>query len=124
MERLPNLGAIDTNRIEGRLLIAAISQIESKVVTLAPHTKDEILHQIHNQAEVMYAGVPDVPKPEPAGTFEQELSKLINRFGQEHVSETPDFILAEYMLHSLLSFNRALSQRKEWYSGAEKAPVQ
>lgn len=47
--------------------------------------------------------------------FVSELESLINRCSQENESNTPDFILAEYMASCLLAFNRATQQREEWY---------
>ena len=52
-------------------------------------------------------------------TFEQELSALINRFSKENDSNTPDFILAEYMLGALDAFTKAVVRREEWYGREE-----
>ncbi len=47
--------------------------------------------------------------------FQQELEDLINRHSQENVSNTPDFILAQYMGAALAAFNTAVQQRETWY---------
>ena len=48
-------------------------------------------------------------------SFEDELQSLINRCSQENTSNTPDFILAQYMNACLLAFNTAVQQRESWY---------
>lgn len=47
--------------------------------------------------------------------FEIELEGLINRHSQENASNTPDFILAQYLAACLLAFNTAIQQRETWY---------
>ena len=44
-------------------------------------------------------------KPTPTPTFELELTRLINKHSLENQSNTPDFILAEYLVASLEAFN-------------------
>ena len=51
----------------------------------------------------------------PLTAFEQEVRKLINRYSIENYSNTPDFILAEYLSLSLIAFNNATRQRERWY---------
>lgn len=47
--------------------------------------------------------------------FERELSKVINKTSKENESNTPDFILAQYMKASLDAFNAATQARDAWY---------
>lgn len=47
--------------------------------------------------------------------FEHELYRLINRFSQENMSNTPDFILARYLVDSLEAFNNSVNAREAWY---------
>jgi hypothetical protein len=51
--------------------------------------------------------------------FRKELEELINRHSKENGSDTPDFILAEYLEMSLLAFDSAVNRREKWY-GREK----
>ena len=53
-------------------------------------------------------------------SFEEELRSLINRYSRENESNTPDFILAQYIEKSLLAFNQAVNSREKWY-GREKS---
>lgn len=47
--------------------------------------------------------------------FELELSQLINKHSQENGSNTPDFILAEYLQDALDLFNKTSRAREKWY---------
>lgn len=47
--------------------------------------------------------------------FERELAGLINRHSKENESNTPDFILAQYMLNCLNAFTLASRAREKWY---------
>lgn len=53
--------------------------------------------------------------------FIRELTEVINRFSVENGSNTPDFILAEYMAECLIAFDKASSSREKWY-GIESVP--
>jgi len=44
-----------------------------------------------------------------------ELTDVINRNSLENDSNTPDFILAEYLYYCLESFNWASRRRETWY---------
>jgi len=48
-------------------------------------------------------------------TFKQELQTLLNKHSRENVSNTPDFILANYMLRSLEAYEEAIGTREQWY---------
>jgi hypothetical protein len=47
--------------------------------------------------------------------FEKELESLINRHSLENGSNTPDFILAEYLRDCLDAFDIAVTKRSDWY---------
>ena len=47
--------------------------------------------------------------------FEEELRAVINRHSIENASNTPDFILADYLLACLAAFTTATQQRETWY---------
>lgn len=47
--------------------------------------------------------------------LEKELATVLNRYSQENGSNTPDFILAQYLLGCLAAFNVAVHQRETWY---------
>lgn len=56
--------------------------------------------------------------------FQQDLQKLINKTSQENASNTPDFILAEYMQKCLEAFNHAVKAREKWYDKENKISEQ
>lgn len=48
-------------------------------------------------------------------SFRQELEALLNHHCKENGSDTPDFILAEYLNDCLSAFDKAVARRTEWY---------
>lgn len=56
----------------------------------------------------------EFPRP-PLTAFEQDLRRLINKYSMENRSNTPDNILAEYLVSCLDVFNRTVAQRETWY---------
>lgn len=48
-------------------------------------------------------------------TLEQAIRDVINRHSAENASDTPDFILAEYVTGCLDAFNQAVRAREKWY---------
>lgn len=47
--------------------------------------------------------------------LESELASVLNRHSQENASDTPDFILAQYLIACLAAWNTATRQRESWY---------
>lgn len=69
------------------------------------------------------AGTMTQPRiPTPESPFERELKSLLNRYSKENGSNTPDFILAEYLNGCLGNFNRAVTARNKFY-GHTPEPV-
>lgn len=52
--------------------------------------------------------------------FRGKLEDLINRESMENGSDTPDFILAEYLKDCLVAFDKATTRRTDWYKPEEK----
>jgi hypothetical protein len=48
-------------------------------------------------------------------SFRSELEALLNHHSMENGSNTPDFILADYMTSCLRSFDLAVKRRDTWY---------
>lgn len=55
--------------------------------------------------------------------LEERLKELLNSENREQDSDTPDFILAEYMMACLDAFELANNKREVWY-GVELVPGQ
>jgi hypothetical protein len=53
--------------------------------------------------------------------FQKELTKLINKYSLENKSNTPDFILASYLVGCLRNFEISVQKRTGWgYEQKEK----
>jgi len=48
-------------------------------------------------------------------TLKEELQHLLNKCCAENASNTPDFILAEYLYDCLKAFEKASNAREKWY---------
>lgn len=48
--------------------------------------------------------------------FRDRLEDLINQQSMENGSDTPDFILADYLCDCLVAFDKAASAREKWYT--------
>lgn len=53
-------------------------------------------------------------------TFESELRELLNRYGRENGSNTPDFVLADYLNQCLNAFDMAVRSRDNWFTTRER----
>lgn len=47
--------------------------------------------------------------------LQDEIAAVLNKYSAENMSNTPDFILAQYLLDCLAAFNRASIRRETWY---------
>ena len=47
--------------------------------------------------------------------FRRELTGLLNKYCKENKSDTPDFILADYLIQSLRAFNISTNARQKYY---------
>lgn len=55
-------------------------------------------------------------------SLHDEIAAVINRHCAENGSDTPDFILAQYLMDCLRAFDGAMVARERWY-GREKTPA-
>jgi hypothetical protein len=113
---LKNLSEINTNCAEGRLLMAALAKLTTESQT--DKEPDEVLAQCGDLAADMYKDAGPVPDSEcERPTFDKALERLINCYSLESGSNTPDFILVEYLKSSLINFHQATRMRDNWYGG-------
>jgi hypothetical protein len=54
------------------------------------------------------------------GKFRIELEELINKNSMENASDTPDFVLAEFLNGCLKAFDKAVNDREKWYGRKAK----
>lgn len=52
---------------------------------------------------------------DPAPSFQKALESLLSRYCKDNASNTPDFLLAEYMLNVLDAFTTLNNKRERWY---------
>jgi len=55
------------------------------------------------------------------GKFRLELEGLINKNSLENNSDTPDFVLAEFLNGCLKAFDNAVNKREKWYGRKKDA---
>ena len=55
---------------------------------------------------------PAIPVTHP---FEKALEGLINKYSMENESDTPDYILAQYMFTCLSAYRNAVTARDKWF---------
>ena len=64
---------------------------------------------------------------ETENKLEKELTSLLNINSQENGSDTPDFILAQYLIRCLENFNKTIQRREDWYGRKllkDKEPIE
>ena len=49
------------------------------------------------------------------GELRKEIESAVNRCSAENGSNTPDFILAKYLMDCLSAFDAAVDRRDDWY---------
>lgn len=52
--------------------------------------------------------------------FRSDLQKLLNKHCKERQSDTPDYILVDYLIGCLSSFNAAVNERENWYTQSKE----
>lgn len=55
--------------------------------------------------------------------FRKELTEVINRHSKENGSDTPDYMLAEYLCACLSAFDSAVNQRGMWHGHHTRVPI-
>lgn len=57
----------------------------------------------------------DLPGPTKEPDLREELRDLLNRHSAENGSNTPDFMLADYLMRCLEAFERVVNARDHWH---------
>jgi len=47
--------------------------------------------------------------------FRKDLAEVLNRHSMENGSNTPDFLLADYLISCLRALDAAIGMRSKWY---------
>lgn len=72
-------------------------------------------HAAHEAQKVAEARAAEAAAKVPQPTLSEEVSALLNKHSRENESDTPDFILAEYLMRALESYEKAISDRDRWH---------
>ena len=48
--------------------------------------------------------------------FKKELAGLINKYSLENISNTPDYILSEYLVECLFIYGRTAKAKQAWWN--------
>lgn len=54
-------------------------------------------------------------------SLKELIETAINKVSAENGSDTPDFILAEYLVGCLAAYDKAVTAREKWYGRAKEA---
>lgn len=54
--------------------------------------------------------------------LEKEITTALNRHSAENASNTPDFILAQYLMGCLHTWNKTINARRDWYAKPVEIP--
>lgn len=78
-----------------------------------------------SEITVVMDGIALVPDDEPRpphmlSDFRKDIEGVINRYSKENGSNTPDFILAQYLTESLSAYDKAVTAREKWYGREPK----
>jgi len=63
----------------------------------------------------IFSEVEEACQAEDAPDLRSELTTLLNKHSRENVSNTPDFILRDYIWNCLKAFEASVKQRDDWY---------
>lgn len=129
---LKNLSAINVNTIEGRYLLAALSMLTTsndvrvmgEDINGRQTEPDIMLQHVGKLQNYMFETVPQIiANAEAPATFDKQLAQLLNKFSKENGSNTPDFILAEYITGCLKAYELATIARENWYGKSLTIPA-
>lgn len=125
---LNNIKEIDTTSNEGKALFGAVCMITCSpgIMWKGETVRGDMLHpdealQMVKEVAIMCSEDYKIDNNLKSETnFRNELTKLINKYSLENDSDTPDFILANYIVGQLQVFNDIVEQREKWYGREAK----
>ena len=106
---------IDHSKVEGGLVIKTLEgeHLASIGDWIIKGVSGEFYPCKPDIFEKTYEPVEDIP--ESPVCFEKELEQLINKHSKENDSNTPDFILSDYLCRCLATFRGIVEEREKWY---------
>lgn len=90
-------------------------EMSAQIQAAKPDWPDKWVAMDFGKIEERVIGSLAPDKPVKAPTFAQKLASLLNEASKERGSNTPDFVLAEYLTNCLGNFEAATKARETWY---------
>lgn len=90
---------------------SSLFEIQSLIVQAVNLGRQSVLFEIQTR------------QAQEAGSLRYEIEQAINRCSAENVSDTPDYILAEYLIDCLQAFDKAVNARTVWQMDDEPTGV-
>lgn len=75
-------------------------------------------HEMNMQADAeneMAANAAEGEQEDQRPTFLESLGELINMYSIENGSDTPDYLLAEYLSDCLIAYQKVVTKRDKWF---------
>lgn len=91
-----------------------IKKLQALMDIYGPERVRATVQQMIGQMLMSAAGLVDTPAEKPL-TLTQDLTRVINRHSVENGSNTPDFLLAEYLVRCLQSAQMLINRRTGWW---------
>ncbi len=85
-----------------------------KIITYFEELKEKMKTLLVKEKVYYTSGIQEIILPEQQKIldFQKELASLINKFSFENLSNTPDFVLAEYLYSCLENFNKTIKSKE------------
>ncbi len=86
-----------------------LEECSNEILSAMKEAVQKAVAEIFNQKNTPMSG--DSQKP----TFEQAIAAVINSYSKENESDTPDYILAQYVSNCLEAYKKAIMLRDSWF---------
>jgi hypothetical protein len=112
-------GDLSVSEIAGMIyhaeLLHRLAMIENRQITIKRSENQNAAESTNTATAQPPASDVNVRPPESKkDCFRIELVGLLNRFSKENESNTPDFMLADYLIAALDDFNEITNIRRKW----------
>lgn len=77
-------------------------------------TVSALVGELRKNPNIVNVGIRELESPNQ--NFQKSLETLINRFSKESDSNTPDYMLASFLMGCLENWNRHIGERDKWHS--------
>lgn len=78
-----------------------------------------VVEATHDESSCIYMHLAELEDMMNNVYLRREIEVALNRASAENQSDTPDFILAEFLIGCLRSFDAAVNRRREWWGERE-----